>query len=461
VGFSSKPEQRRYSRNFVYFRRITNMSILLYHIFLWFYRIGIGLAAWWNPKARRWLQGRAGIFDKIRAAMQDEDPGNPGGPVVWMHCSSLGEFEQGRPVLENISAQYPQSKIVLTFFSPSGYEVRKDYAGADHIFYLPLDSKRNARRFISLVNPSLVLWVKYDYWYYYLTELKKKNIPVLLLSGVFRPDQPFFKWYGRLHRYMLECFTHLFVQTQGSKRLLGGLGLSRNVSVAGDTRFDRVVEIAGFSEPYPFIEAFCGQYPVIVAGSTWPEDEEEIDHYANTHPDIRFIIAPHEIDRDHLQEVKRLFKRSVLYSEWTTQSNPSQTSRTAPRSRPADTGLNTLIIDNIGMLAHLYRYATLCYVGGGFGDDGVHNVLEAAVYGKPVIFGPVIEKYIEAVELVDCGGGIVIDSALEAEAVFARLLSDRNEYGHAGDAAKDYVFTKKGATEKIAGYIQENRLLTS
>ena len=444
-----------------YFRRITNMSILFYHIFLWFYRIGIGLAAWWNPKARRWLQGRAGIFDKIRLEMQEKDPGCP---VVWMHCSSLGEFEQGRPVLESISAQYPRCKIVLTFFSPSGYEVRKGYAGADHIFYLPLDSKSNARRFISLVNPSLVLWVKYDYWYYYLTELKKRNIPVLLLSGVFRPDQPFFRWYGRLHRYMLECFTHLFVQTPVSKKLLGSLGLSRNVSIAGDTRFDRVVEIAGSTEPYPFIETFCGEHPVIVAGSTWPEDEEEIDHYANTHPDIRFIIAPHEIDRDHLQEVKRLFKRSILYSEWSAQSTSAQQNAsrtTAQGSRQTGGSFNTLIIDNIGMLAHLYRVATLCYVGGGFGDDGVHNVLEAAVYGKPVIFGPVIEKYIEAVELVDCGGGIVIDSALEAESVFTRLLSDRNEYDLAGKAARDYVYTKKGATEKIAGYIQENRLLTS
>lgn len=398
----------------------------------------------------------------------------PGGPVVWMHCSSLGEFEQGRPVLEIISRQYPGTVIVLTFFSPSGYEVRKNYPGADYIFYLPLDSKSNAKKFISLINPSLVLWVKYDYWYYYLTELRKRNIPILLLSGIFRPDQPFFKWYGRLHRYMLEAFTHLFVQTPDSKKLLGTLGLSRNVSIAGDTRFDRVVEIADAAEHYPLIETFCGKYPVIVAGSTWPEDEEEIDHYANMHPGIRFIIAPHEIDRDHLQEVQRLFKSSVLYSQLLTSNSPLTTDSSpgATHHSPVNSvsptltthhsplTKNTLIIDNIGMLAHLYRYATICYVGGGFGNDGVHNVLEAAVFGKPVVFGPVIEKYIEAVELVNSGGGIVIDSALEAESVFTRLLSDAGEYDQAGQAARNYVYTKKGATEKIVAFIREQNLLT-
>ena len=372
-----------------------------------------------------------------------------------MHCSSLGEFEQGRPVLEELRRVAPAARIVLTFFSPSGYTAKKGYPGADHIFYLPLDGLRNARRFIDLVNPTLVLWVKYDYWYYFLVELKKRKIPALLISGVFRPDQPFFHWYGRLHRYMLECFAHLFVQTPVSQQLLRRLVAAENVTVTGDTRFDRVIEIAAEVIAMPEVTAFCGNKQVIVAGSTWEEDEEEMDHYANTHPDIRFIIAPHEISEDRLAEVERLFRHCVRYSSWVSNGGASKV------ARPGWPEPNVLLIDNIGMLAKLYRYATVTYVGGGFGDDGVHNVLEAAVYGKPVVFGPVIEKYAEAVELTESGGGIVIDSALEAEKVFERLLHDERERNEAGQASRDYVHSRKGATGRIIDYIQEKRLLTS
>jgi 3-deoxy-D-manno-octulosonic-acid transferase len=347
--------------------------------------------------------------------------------------------------------QDPGCRIVLSFFSPSGYEARKNYTGADHVFYLPLDSRSNARRFIDLVRPELVLWVKYDYWYYFLVELKKRNIPTLLVSGVFRRDQPFFRWYGRLHRYMLECFSQLFVQTEDSRKLLATLGLTGNVRVSGDTRFDRVIAIAESPETLPLVGAFCGEQAVIVAGSTWEEDEEELDHYANTHPDIRMIIAPHEIGEERLREVERLFRYSIRYSKWAAEA----------RINPGGREPNVLIIDNIGMLSRLYQYATITYVGGGFGDDGVHNVLEAAVYGKPVVFGPVIEKYIEAVELVDSGGGIVIDSALEAESVFNRLLNNPEEYRQISEASRGYVYAKRGATQIIIGYIQENRLLTS
>ncbi|HXO78074.1 MAG TPA: glycosyltransferase N-terminal domain-containing protein, partial [Puia sp.] len=287
------------------------MSILFYHVFLWLYKIGIRLISPWNQKAKLWREGRKGLFERIGADLSTRQ----GGPVIWMHCSSLGEFEQGRPVLERLRQESPEYRIVVTFFSPSGYETKKDYKGADHIFYLPLDSPGNARQFVSLIKPDLVLWVKYDYWYYFLAELKKKNISVLLISGIFRPDQPFFHWYGRLHRYMLECFTHLFVQTEGSKALLGKLRLAERVSVSGDTRFDRVIEIAEGGAPLPLIASFCGDRPVIVAGSTWEEDEEELDHYANTHPELRFIIAPHEIGEDRLREVEGLFRHSVRYSK--------------------------------------------------------------------------------------------------------------------------------------------------
>jgi 3-deoxy-D-manno-octulosonic-acid transferase len=453
-----------------------HVSIIFYHIFLWLYKTGIHLITPWNRKARRWVEGRKDVFEKIRVEMKAAATGSrpeaatsgklratsqtqvnqsPGMKTIWMHCASLGEFEQGRPLLESLRLEDPGCRIVLSFFSPSGYEARKDYDGADHVFYLPLDSRGHARRFIDLIKPELVLWVKYDYWYYYLAELKKRNIPTLLVSGVFRPDQPFFRWYGRLHRYMLECFTHLFVQTESSKELLGSLGLRENVSVSGDTRFDRVISIAERSEPLPLIEVFCRTNPVIIAGSTWEEDEEELDHYANTHPEIRMIIAPHEIGEERLREVERLFRYCIRYSDWAGGAGAAASDKRGGREP------NVLIIDNIGMLSRLYQYATIAYVGGGFGDDGVHNVLEAAVYGKPVIFGPVIEKYIEAVELTDCGGGIVIDSALEAESVFNRLLNDREEYRQTAEASRSYVYAKKGATAKIARFIQEKRLLTN
>jgi 3-deoxy-D-manno-octulosonic-acid transferase len=256
---------------------------------------------------------------------------------------------------------------------------------------------------------------------------------------------------------MLECFTYLFVQTEESKKLLATLGITRNVSIIGDTRFDTVLTIAARFTPLPLIEAFCGDHPVIVAGSTWEEDEEELDHYANTHQEIRFIIAPHSIEEDRLKEVESLFHHSIRYSQWEKEKINDRPS--GSKTQMAES--NTLLIDNIGMLSRLYKYATIAFVGGGFGDDGVHNVLEAAVYGKPVIFGPVIEKYIEAVELVDCGGGIVIDSALEVESVFTRLLTDQEEYRHRCEASKNYVNSHKGATALIIEYIQENRLLTN
>jgi 3-deoxy-D-manno-octulosonic-acid transferase len=408
----------------------------------------------WNRKAKLWLEGRKGLFERIGAEFSST---RQAGPVIWMHCSSLGEFEQGRPVLEGLRRESPGCRIVLTFFSPSGYETKKDYKGADHIFYLPLDSPKNARQFVNLIKPDLVLWVKYDYWYYFLAELKKKKIPALLISGVFRPDQPFFHWYGRLHRYMLECFTHLFVQTEGSKALLGKLRLTDQVSVSGDTRFDRVIEIAEGGAPLPLIAAFCGDRPVIVAGSTWEEDEEELDHYANTHPELRFVVAPHEIGEDRLREVEGLFRYAVRYSTL-ADADAAAAAVASPAGWPEP---NVLIIDNIGMLSRLYRYATITYIGGGFGDDGVHNVLEAAVYGKPVVFGPVIEKYIEAVELTESGGGLIIDSALEAEKVFNRLLQNPQECRETGEASRNYVHSKKGATGRIIQYIQEKRLLTS
>jgi 3-deoxy-D-manno-octulosonic-acid transferase len=426
------------------------LTILLYNLFLWLYKSCIRIISPWNPKAAAWVKGRQGVFKSIR------DADIHGGQRVWMHCASLGEFEQGRPVIESLRKIFPGITIIVSFFSPSGYEIRKNYSGADHVFYLPMDSAVHARRWVELIKPDMVLWIKYDYWYYYLRELRMRKIPVLLISPLFRPDQPFFKWYGNIHRLMLDSFDAFFVQNEESKKLLETLDIKQSVFVSGDTRFDRVIDIAEAFEPISLIVDFCGNHPVIVAGSTWEEDEEELDHYANTHPEIRFIIAPHEIEEDHLKDIESLFGNTIRYSALENQPSAVNHPPSTVNGQP-----NVLLVDNIGMLARLYYYATVCYVGGGFGDDGVHNVLEAAVYGKPVITGPVIEKFIEVMELADVGGVIIVDNALEVESVFSRLLNHEEEYIFHGNAARNFVFARRGATKKIVRYIQENRLLTS
>jgi 3-deoxy-D-manno-octulosonic-acid transferase len=421
---------------------------LLYHLFILFYSIAIQIAALWNPKAKKWVRGRK-KFPSV----------NPGKEKrIWMHCASLGEFEQGRPLLETIRKQYPECKIILTFFSPSGYEVMKDYKGADHIFYLPMDGKINAAKMIDTIQPSLVLWVKYEFWYFYLTELKKRNIPVLMVSGLFREGQPFFKWYGGIWKKMLQRFTYFFVQNETSQELLKTVGICNNVGICGDTRFDRVIEIAEKFQPLPIIEKFCGDKKVIVAGSTWEEDEEEWTHYVKNHPEIKFIFAPHEIDGDNLKDVRKEFPGAVFYSELVKIIEAVDIPPTSNFKHPTS---NMLIIDNIGMLSKLYYYADITFVGGGFGDDGIHNVLEAAVFGKPVLHGPEYEKFAEAVELVELGAGIPISNALELEKVLNELWNDEILLKTKSDVARQYVYSKAGATKKIMNYIQEKRLLTN
>ena len=380
-----------------------------------------------------------------------------------MHCASLGEFEQGRPLLEAIKQEYPQVKIVLSFFSPSGYEVMKKYNGADHIFYLPMDSAVNASKMVDAINPDLVLWVKYEFWFYYLTEFKKRNIPVLMVSGIFRSSQPFFKWYGEIWRTMLNSFHYFFVQNETSKEMLATVDIKENVSIGGDTRFDRVIEIAERFEPLPLIEKFCGNSKVIVAGSTWEEDEEELIHYVKNNPDIKFIIAPHEIHEGNIKDVQKEFAGSILYSSLTNddgQQRETKNEERETRNVKRETR-NVLIIDNIGMLSKLYRYAHITYVGGGFEASGIHNVLEPAVYGKPVIYGPEYEKFAEAVDLIECGAGICINNALELEKVLTELWSNETLLKQKSEAAKTYVYSKAGATKKVMDYIQENRLLTN
>jgi 3-deoxy-D-manno-octulosonic-acid transferase len=424
------------------FAKIKNLTGFFYSIFLWLYRLAVSFSSIWNDKARKWIGGRKNIFEKMKLELQNSGPG-----TVWVHCSSLGEFEQGKPVMDKIKLLYPGNKILVTFFSPSGYEIKKDYAGADHVFYLPMDSKRNAQKFLDIVKPTLVIFIKYDYWYYYLNEIKKRKINCLLVSAVFREDQAFFKWYGSLQRKMLGCFTQIFVQNEGSKKLLDTISVN-HCTVGGDTRFDTVIEIAERFQPVPPVENFIHNRKTIVAGSTWRKDEEMLQVAFNklASPDIMLIIAPHEIHNAHLDELKNLFPSSIRFSELTSHDSPL-------------TG-NILLIDNIGMLSRLYKYAHITYVGGGFTKDGVHNVLEAAVYSKPVLFGNNYKKYREAVDLVKTGGAESFSDPGELYKALTVLLKSENEYEMKCNASKKYVWGNKGATEQVLNYIEINRLLT-
>ena len=423
------------------------MAKLFYNIFLFLYSAGIRVASLWNPKVKKWLDGRKNIFASINSKLKTENS-----KLVWMHCASLGEFEQGRPVLESLKQQDSSLIIVLTFFSPSGYEVMKDYKGADHIFYLPMDNIFSAKKFIDAIDPSLVLWVKYEYWFYYLQELKRRNIPVLLVSGVFRKSQPFFKWYGGIWKKMLESFDHLFVQNEASQKLLQTIGVTQNVTISGDTRFDRVIEIAKQSLNAPIIRSFCAGNTIIVAGSTWEDDEVILAAYGDeTNHQQKMIIVPHELDKAHLENVKKIFKRSVFYSE--LESNPALLNEIAT--------YNTLVIDSVGMLSRLYSYGHINYIGGGFTNDGIHNILEAAVWGKPVIIGENYEKYFEAVDLVECAAAESIGDVVELKEVIDNWITDTTAYNESAVAAKEYVYAKAGATKKIMEYIYVNRLLTN
>ena len=422
------------------------MALFIYNIFLFLYRAGITIASLWNDKAKLWVKGRKEIFEKLQSTLNPDSYRDQNSKLTWFHCSSLGEFEQGRPVIEKLRSQYPHSKILLTFFSPSGFEIRKDYKGADWVFYLPLDSSGNAKQFFDIVNPSLVVFVKYDYWYYYLAESKKRNIPLLLVSGIFRQDQPFFKWYGDLHRKMLNCFTHFFVQDKESLQLLQSINLN-NAVVAGDTRFDRVSAIAENFKPIEEVEKFCGGSQVLVAGSTWPEDEKLIKDAIIDFPDLKLIIAPHEIHKEHIDQLRSIFPDAVLYSQLIAYGSQPITS-------------NCLIIDNIGMLSRLYHYAIVTYIGGGF-NKGIHNTLEAAVYGKPVLFGPNYKKFKEAIGLIETGGGICINSSTELSAILQKFINNKNELELSSKKSFDFVKQNKGVTEKILDYIEANRLLTN
>jgi 3-deoxy-D-manno-octulosonic-acid transferase len=417
-------------------------STIIYDLGIRGYKAGVALAAaTGNAKARRWLEGRR----NWRAGLEQHFSG--AGPVVWVHAASLGEFEQGRPVLEAIRQQYPHCKILLTFFSPSGYEVRKDYPGADYVCYLPLDTAGNARDFMRIVKPALAIFIKYEFWYHMLTRLHQEKVPVLLVSGIFRPGQPFFKPYGGMFRRLLQQFSYIFVQNRESISLLEQIGI-QHTALAGDTRFDRVWALQEEERMLPGIQEFIGDRQAFIAGSTWETDESLLAAWWKKQhsEELCLIIAPHETDAGHISRLQGLFPDATRYTEWV---------KTTHKQRE-----RVLLIDNVGMLSVLYRYAAVTYVGGGFGKDGIHNILEPATYGKPVLFGPVFHKYPEAAALIAAGGGISIHDLGTFHAHMERLLQNESIRLQTGANAKNYVAENKGATGKILQYIQEKRFLT-
>jgi 3-deoxy-D-manno-octulosonic-acid transferase len=398
---------------------------LLYTLSILAYRSAIGLASLYNPKAKKWIAGRRDIFKKLESSIDKQ------APLAWFHCASLGEFEQGRPVIEAFRKAYPHYKILLTFFSPSGYEVRKSYTGADYIFYLPIDTRANAERFISITRPQIALFVKYEFWFNYLDILYRKSIPFYLISASFRGDQHFFKGYGSWFRKALHHYRHIFVQNETSRQLLSSIGVT-NVSVSGDTRFDRVAEIASHAKDISIAELFSRNAQVIVAGSTWPGDEQLLIEYIREHIDVKLIIAPHEIAEEKIVSIIsscERFTKAIRYSQ----------------ANAAVSDARVLIIDNIGMLSSLYRYGQVAYIGGGFGK-GIHNILEAATYGMPVIFGPNYQKFNEAKELVRLGGAFSITGSPTLNETLNALLPDSRKLKEASAISRNYVERNTGAT---------------
>ena len=393
------------------------------------YTMAIKTSSLFNDKAKLWVNGRKNIFAKLQEGFKNET-----NKIIWVHAASLGEFEQGRPLIEKLKQKYPEKKILLTFFSPSGYEIRKNYDKADYIFYLPADTPANAKKFIEIVKPETVYFIKYEFWRNYLHELYKKNIPTFLVSGIFRKEQVFFKQSGKSYRKVLDYFTHFFVQNQTSLDLLKSIDIT-NVTISGDTRFDRVIDIAKQTIELKKVEEFCDNKQIIIAGSSWQADEEFLAKYINsTKFDIKLIIAPHEIKEQNITRITKLLNKKVLLYSDIENANPSN--------------FDVLIINNIGLLSSLYKYGSIAYIGGGFGV-GIHNILEAATFGKAIIFGPKYQKFKEAVDLIKLKGAFSIGDYQEMEKHFDKLLSDKEYLLETSEIAENFVKNNAGAVDLI------------
>ena len=405
---------------------------MIYNLIIYLYQLGVVIYSLFNEKVRKMWRGERDAFRVLREKV------DPEAKYVWFHAASLGEFEQGRPLMEQLRKDHPDYKILLTFFSPSGYEVRKNYEGADIICYLPLDTITNAQRFLRTIRPVMAFFIKYEFWYNYLHILKHRNVPVYSVSSIFRPDQVFFKWYGRQYGRVLNCFTHFFVQNEISKELLAKIGIT-NVSIVGDTRFDRVLQIKEAAKQLPIVEAFKQDAKVFVAGSSWQPDEEIFIKYFNARRDWKLIIAPHVIGEDHLKQIEKSLegRKVVRYSELSENSEYSE------RLKDAE----VLIIDCFGLLSSIYHYGDVAYVGGGFGV-GIHNLLEAAVWDVPVFFGPNNERFQEAQALKQ-SGGFEITCYEDFEQQMNRFIDDETYLKAQGQMAGQYVKGKAGATWQV------------
>lgn len=408
---------------------------LLYNFGIAIYGFVIGLAATFNPKAKLWVNGRKDLFTKLETAdLKNEN-------VVWVHCASLGEFEQGRPLIESIRREFPQKKILLTFFSPSGYEVRKNYDCADWVFYMPLDTRVNARKFIALVEPEMAVFVKYEFWANHFNELSNKNIPIIMISAIFRPNQRFFQSSGTWFRKTLRMVDHFFVQNEESVSLLQGIGITA-VTKTGDTRFDRVKEIVSKSESIPLLDVFKGSGQLVILGSSWPQEEEMMAQcFENEEQDYKIIIAPHETEVQHCRQILELFKNgAVLYSELSAENVKEK---------------EVLVIDNQGMLSSLYRYADIAIIGGGFGK-GIHNILEAATFGMPILFGPNYKKFQEANDLIQLGGASTFSNSNDLGNSIHELSTNAHALEERARITKQYIADNTGATEIILEYLKKS-----
>jgi 3-deoxy-D-manno-octulosonic-acid transferase len=406
---------------------------LLYNLGIRLFIVGLKIASLRNQKAKQWLKGRKGLLKKIKKEQALDEK------VVWVHCASLGEFEQGRPLIEEIKRAFPEKKIMLTFFSPSGYEIQKNYPNADYIYYLPADTRRNARRFIKHCNPEVVFFIKYEYWFNYLSLLKKKKVPVYFVSAIFRKDQLFFKKRGGWYRKMLKFATHFFLQNEESAELLSSLKLY-NYSVVGDTRFDRVAHVFENVKPIPQVEQFLGGQKAIIAGSSWKAEEALLMQYCRINSAFKLIIVPHEVTKENIQRIKEMFdNRVVLYSEFSKTFAPDK---------------NILIVDAYGLLTSLYQYGFIALIGGGFGV-GIHNVLEPAAFGMPIIFGPNYHKFMEAVDMAQKHCAFPVNNIEEFNTLLNHFLKDPVVVKKLSDIAAGYVRSNVGATQKILDFVFE------
>jgi 3-deoxy-D-manno-octulosonic-acid transferase len=408
------------------------MAAFLYSLGLRFYELLVRVAAIFNPKAKEFIQGRKQAWESLTGQLA-----NNSNPVLWVHCSSVGEYEQGRPVIELFKQRFTDYKVLATFYSPSGYKAVETDEVIDFKIYLPFDSRKNAQRFLGIVNPKLALFIKYEFWHYYLKELHQRQVPVFSISSIFRPSQPFFKWHGGFNRNILKKFNHFFVQDKASYQLLQGLNLP--ATITGDTRLDRVLKIKEENRPLPKITAFATSKKMMVVGSLRKEDVDVVLDFVLQHPELSFIIAPHEIEESMMVPIEQSKFSSVRYSQLTA----------------ADTNKQVLIIDNIGMLSQLYRFANYAYVGGGF-SDGLHNILEAAVYEIPVFFGNKdYQRFKEAIDLIDMGAAFPVGSYPEFETVFSDLNADDERKSQIKLQLGTYLLENQGAAEKIITHLEK------